>query len=153
MQFWRESIFHAHSWRLIKGETVTCYCKCAPFFPDFVSRTCTLEVTLHSATFNVFRLCFKYDTVSKTEPYVCFPHIRISNICSLLVITYTFGQQSTDWEGERLEQGERGFFSFFVFFLKHVWMINYLVLQKGSTGFKEHRQKRHQTSVSSPLSE
>lgn len=115
----------------------------SPFLSsDFVSCTCTLEVTLHSAAFNVFRLCFKCDAVSKTAPYVCFPHIRISNICSLLVITYTFGQQrqSTDWEGERLERGELlGFFS--SFFPENVWMINYLVLQKGSTGFQEQRQK------------
>lgn len=71
--------------------------------------------------------------------HMCFPHIRISNIWSLVVITYTFGKQrqSTDWEGER-EAGARKAAGFF---LKHVWMINYLALQKGSTGFKEHRHK------------
>lgn len=101
----------------------------SPFLSsDFVSCTCTLEVTLHSAAFNVFRLCFKYDALSKTAPYVCFPHIQISNICSLLVITYTFGQQrqSTDWEGERLERGELPGCFFFSFSLSmYGWLITW----------------------------
>lgn len=133
--FGKKVFFFSHSWLVKKVKNVDLLLYISPFlFYNFVSCTCTLEVTFHSASFFLFRLCFKYNTISKTMPYVYFPHFRIRNIFSLVVITYTFGQQrqSTDWESGARRVAD---------FLKHVWMINYLELLEESTSFKEHREK------------
>lgn len=101
-QLWQETIFFCSpSWLVKKVKNVDPLLYASPFlFYNFVSCTCTLEVTLHSVAFFLFRLCFKYNSISKTMPYVYFPHFRIRNIFSLVVISQTFGQQrqSTHWE-------------------------------------------------------
>ena len=58
---WQESVFFfSHSWLVKKVKNVDLLLYISPFlFYNFVSRTCTLEVTLHSASFFLFRLCFK----------------------------------------------------------------------------------------------
>ena len=59
-QFGKKVFFFSHSWLVKKVKNVDLLLYISPFlFYNFVSRTCTLEVTLHSASFFLFRLCFK----------------------------------------------------------------------------------------------
>lgn len=138
----RNIFFFSQSWLVKKVKNVDLLLYISPFlFYNFVSSTCTLEVALHSVAFFLFRLCFKYNVISKTMPYVYFPHFRIRNIFSLVVITQTFGQQrqSTDWEsGVRRDADLKKK-------KKHRWMINYLELLEENSSFKE--RTRHKTSV------
>lgn len=112
-------------------------------FYNFISCTCTLEVTLHSAFFFLLSLCFKYNTISKTMPYVYFPYFWICNIFSLVLITYTFGQQrqSTDWES-----GARRVADVFFFLNMYGWLITWSCWRKVLV-LKNPERNHHKTSV------